>query len=73
MTSRLYEIHVRGRVPPEELVELEGLTADEVPLVTVLRGAIADQAALNGVLVRLQDLGLELVELRRLETPPESA
>jgi hypothetical protein len=73
VTSRLYEIHVRGRVPLEELAELEGVTAQEEPLVTVLRGSIADQAALHGVLMRLQGLGLDLIELHRLETQPEGA
>jgi len=34
----------------------------------VLRGALADQAALFGVLARIETLGLELVEVRR---PPQ--
>ncbi len=33
---------------------------------TFFRGAIADQAALHGVLAQIEALGLELVELRRL-------
>ena len=36
------------------------------PVETVLHGEIADQAALHGVLDRVQALGLELVEVRRL-------
>jgi hypothetical protein len=36
------------------------------PAVTVLTGVLPDQSALFGVLARLQDLGLELIELRRL-------
>jgi hypothetical protein len=35
---------------------------------TLLIGVIADQAALHGVLARLGELGLELLELRRI--PP---
>ena len=34
---------------------------------TLLRGAIADQAALHGVLAQIEALGLELLEVRRLE------
>jgi hypothetical protein len=73
MAARLYEIYVRGPVPPGALPELQGVTVREVPLTTLLTGEIADQAALHGVLLRLQDLGLELVELRRLETRPDGA
>jgi hypothetical protein len=35
--------------------------------VTALTGAIADQAALHGLLTRIRDLGLPLLSLRRLE------
>jgi len=34
---------------------------------TLLGGALADQAALHGVLARIEALGLELLEVRRLE------
>ena len=61
-----YEIHVRGQVPPDVVEELEHLTVVDEPAVTVLTGVLPDQSALFGVLAQLQDLGLELVELRRL-------
>ena len=61
-----YEIHVRGQVPSDVLEELEHLTVVAEPAVTVLTGVLPDQSALFGVLARLQDLGLELIELRRL-------
>jgi hypothetical protein len=61
-----YEIHVRGQVPSDVLEELDHLTVVEKPAVTVLTGVLPDQSALFGVLARLQDLGLELIELRRL-------
>jgi hypothetical protein len=53
-------------VPPDLLDELEHVTAVEVPAETVLRGVLPDQSALFGMLARLQDLGLELIEVRRL-------
>jgi hypothetical protein len=61
-----YEIHVRGQVPSDVLDELEHLAVVDEPAVTVLTGVLPDQSALFGVLARLQDLGLELIELRRL-------
>jgi hypothetical protein len=61
-----YEIHIRGRVGEELTAAFEGLQADVQPVETVLHGEIADQAALHGVLDRVQALGLELVEVRRL-------
>ena len=66
MLPKGYEIHVRGEVPSDVLEELEHLTVVAEPAVTVLTGVLPDQSALFGVLARLQDLGLELVELRRL-------
>jgi hypothetical protein len=36
------------------------------PADTVLRGPIADQAQLHGLLERIQLLGLELIEIRRI-------
>lgn len=36
---------------------------------TLLRGPVADQAALHGVLARIRDLGLTLLELRQVTAP----
>jgi hypothetical protein len=64
--AKAFEIHVRGELRPDLLDELEHLTAVDVPAQTVLKGVLPDQSALFGVLARLQDLGLELIEVRRL-------
>jgi len=37
---------------------------------TLLRGAVADQAALHGVLAQIEALRLELLEVRRLPCEP---
>ncbi len=61
-----YEIRVRGRVSDATLARLEGMEAEETTAETVLHGPVADQARLHGLLDRIQSLGLELIEVRRL-------
>ena len=61
-----YEIRVKGRITDAMLTELEGMNATVEPVGTVLHGPVADQAALRGVIDRIQGLGLELLEVRRL-------
>jgi hypothetical protein len=71
--DRWYEIHVRGEIPSEAMAELTGLTAVLEPAETVISGIVADQAALQGILVRIQSLGLELLEVRRHSIPSPAA
>jgi hypothetical protein len=52
------------------MAAFEGMRASVEPVETVLHGPVQDQAALYGLLERIQDLGLELVEVRRLPDPP---
>ena len=69
MPDRQWEIHISGVVPDSVLAELDGLEALEAtvePATTVLYGWLPDEAALYGVLARVQSLGLRLVEVRRL-------
>jgi hypothetical protein len=63
-----YEIRISGRLSETLVAAFDGLTAKASSAETLLCGEI-DQAALHGVLERIQSLGLELVEVRRL-TPP---
>ena len=66
VTSVYYEIRVTGTLPPEVLLDFERLTVSVEPVETVLHGPIADQAALNGLLARLEMFGAQVVEVRRL-------
>ncbi|HEX5309985.1 MAG TPA: hypothetical protein VFW38_13010 [Solirubrobacteraceae bacterium] len=65
MAQPEYEIHVKGRVSEEVLSSFEGMAATVRPVETILRGSVRDQAALHGLLDRIQSLGLELIEVRR--------
>jgi hypothetical protein len=70
--SSYYEIRVAGVLPPEALLDFERLTASVEPVETVVHGPLQDQAALNGLLARLQTFGVEVLEVRRLHgrAPP---
>jgi hypothetical protein len=61
-----YEIRFKGRLSDSVLAGFEGLRATVQPVETVLYGPVQDQAALYGLLDRIQSLGLELVEVRQL-------
>ena len=66
MGETRYEIRVRGRVSDAVLETFDGLQSEVERVETVLHGPVRDQAELHGLLHRLQALGLELVEVRRL-------
>ena len=68
MTNLHIEIRVVGAVPAELLAEIEGVQVVTLSVETVLQGSLADQAALVGIINRLQGLGVELREVRQLDT-----
>ena len=69
MKSTHYEIRVRGQLSDTLAVAFDDLTAKAAPTETVLYGEVVDQAALHGVLERIQSFGLELVEVRQVAPP----
>lgn len=66
MPSSYYEIRVAGVLPPEALLDFDRLTASVEPVETVLHGPLRDQAALQGLLARLETFGVQVIEVRRL-------
>lgn len=63
-TSR-YEIRIRGHLDERWASWFDEMAVEAAPGgITVLRGPVADQAALHGLLARLRDLGLPLVSVR---------
>ena len=64
----LYEIRVEGRLGAKWSSWFDGMTVQDLPDgETVLRGPVADQAALHGILVKIRNLGLALVSVQRAE------
>jgi len=69
VNSNRYEIRLQGRLDPRWSDWFDGLTLTTgTDGTTILRGPVADQAALHGLLQRLRDLGLPLISV----TPADS-
>jgi hypothetical protein len=63
-----YEIRLGGRLDSRWAAWFDGMTlttADDGT--TALRGPVADQAALHGLLRKVRDLGLPLVSVTQLD------
>jgi hypothetical protein len=61
-----YEIRVRGHLGPRMRRAFAALAVRTQGQDTLLTGGLPDQAALYGVIAKLEALGLELLELRCL-------
>jgi hypothetical protein len=69
-TRTIYRIRVKGRLGPEWSAWFDGLTIQTLPRgESVLSGPLPDQAALHGILLKIRNLGLELLSLNRVEDP----
>jgi len=68
----LYRICVRGNLESKWSAWFDGLSiSPQANDETVFIGMVADQAALHGLLARVRDLGLPLMEVKRLEIKPQ--
>jgi hypothetical protein len=66
-----YEIRLGGRLDARWATWFDGMTVTpREDGTTVVRGDVADQAALHGLLQRVRDLGLPLLSVRRLDADP---
>lgn len=75
ITSRFYRISVEGKIDPSWSDWLGGMRfatrkeADDM-IVTTLRGALIDQAALRGLMNRLWDLNLVVRSVEQVDPTP---
>ena len=67
VASAGYEIRIKGRLSDSLSGAFEDFNTAVKPAETVMRGQLRDQSELHGVLDQIQSLGLELIEVRRLE------
>jgi hypothetical protein len=66
MTKEIYSFRVQGYLDQERSGWFDGLTITHTAYgETILSGPVVDQAALHGVLLKIRDLGLSLLEVKR--------
>ena len=63
-----YEIRVAGVLDVRWTEWFGGLQISSEGEETVICGLVADQSALHGLLIKVRDLGLCLISVRRLDT-----
>jgi len=67
----VYTIKVEGCLDKKWADWFEGMEMNDEGEVTVLKGLVADQAALHGLLARVRDLNLVLLSVERCEPGQE--
>ena len=65
--STHYRIRVKGHLEEKWSEWFKPMTISAENNVTTLDGQVPDQAALHGLLIRIRDLNLTLLEVRRLK------
>ena len=64
----MYEIRVKGHLDQHWSAWFEGLAISyDSDDNTLLRGTLVDEAALHGVLMKVRDLGVPLLTVKRIE------
>jgi hypothetical protein len=67
VTARWYCVRVTGRLSERLADAFDGFILEQEPGGTVLSGQCRDSTALYGLLLRISDLGLELLEVQSRE------
>ena len=62
-----YQIKVKGRLGEQWSDWFDGMTIISEGGMTTLTGEVADQAALHGLLIRIRDIGLQLISVNRID------
>ncbi|SBS73185.1 hypothetical protein [uncultured Microbacterium sp.] len=66
-----YELRVDRHLDGRWAEWFGGLTMTREPDgTTTIRGPVADQAALHGILIKIRDLGMVLLAVRRIDVAP---
>ncbi len=65
-TPQKYEIRVAGHLSSNWAARFEGLSMRHEPEGETVLSGLLDQAALHGVLMKVRDLGLNLISVNRI-------
>ena len=65
-----YMLRIKGRLGPTALSAFPTMRSEVRGGDTLLKGFLEDRSAVYGVLAQIEALGLELLELRRVEPSP---
>ena len=71
MQSKTYEITFVGQAGSVLCAEFDDCEVSVGPGTTTLRAELPDQGALQGLLQRINGLGLELIDMRVVAPPPQ--
>jgi hypothetical protein len=72
--GRTYQLIVAGELSDQLVPTFEGMTLTRAGGTTTLSGYVRDQAELQGLLQRVSDLGLTLLEVKAAAaTPPNGS
>jgi hypothetical protein len=69
--SKTYEITFVGQAGSALCAEFDDCEVSVGPGTTTLRAELPDQSALQGLLQRINGLGLELIDMRVVAPPPQ--
>jgi hypothetical protein len=67
MAAREYQVIVGGELSDDAATVFKGMTLERSDGNTILLGRMRDQAALQGLLTRISDLGLTLLSAKSLD------
>ncbi len=62
----IYEIRLQGRLDKDWSDWLEGMSITHEEDITILRGQVIDQAALQGILIKLWDLNRKVISVNQV-------
>ena len=66
-TPHTYEIRIGSRIDEGTRSWFDGIPITSRGDETVLQAVVTDQSALHGLLARIRDLGVPLIEVRRVD------